>query len=65
MRISRAKIKVMRVGTQGQDSGLMTVGRKATEVSSFIYVSSVIERDGGTEKDVRARIGKAAAAAVF
>lgn len=31
------------------------------EASSLVYLSSVIERDGGTEEDIGVRIGKAAA----
>ena len=44
----------------------VTVGAEPTrEVESFVYLASVVDQQGGTDRDVTARIGKARAAFVM
>ncbi|XP_068713224.1 uncharacterized protein [Montipora foliosa] len=40
-------------------------GEPIKEVESFVYLGSVVDRQGGTDRDVTARIGKARAAFVM
>ena len=39
-------------------------GEPIREVESFVYLGSVVDQQGGTDRDVTARIGKARAAFV-
>ena len=44
----------------------VTVGGEAIrEVESFVYLGSVVDQQGGTDRDVTARVGKARAAFVM
>ena len=40
-------------------------GKLIREVESFVYLGSVVDQQGGTDRDVTARIGKARAAFVM
>ena len=40
-------------------------GEPIREVESFVYLGSVVDRQGGTDRDVAARIGKARGAFVM
>ena len=55
LRISREKTKVLKIGESGQDSRPITVGGQPVEdVNSFVYLGSVITKDGGTEVEAAA-----------
>ena len=57
----RGKSKVLKVNTV-TDTPIMLEGEALDEVESFTYLGSIADNTGGTEADVRARIGKARAA---
>ena len=40
-------------------------GEPIREVESFVYLGSVVDQQGGTDRDILARIGKARAAFVM
>ena len=44
------------------DSGIVLIGNFLEDVESFTYLGSVIAKDGGADKDIKARIGKARSA---
>ena len=41
------------------DDGIVLNGDFPEDVESFTYLGSVIAKDGGADKDIKARIGKA------
>lgn len=58
LKINGPKTKVMRINTKNTDP--ITIGDQTLEdVDKFTYLGSVIAVDGGTEDDVKTRIGKA------
>ena len=59
--VSKEKTKVMRLNNINENPVSMSKGN-IEEVSSFVYLGSVVNTDGGTDEDVKARIGKARAA---
>ena len=62
LRISQDKTNVMRIGENDQNSSPITIGGRTVEdTNSFVYLGSVLAKDGGTDDDVRVWIGKAAA----
>ena len=61
LKINRGKSKVMRINTTNENP-ITVGGEQLEEVDSFTYLGSVIDKEGGTDVDVRARIGKARAA---
>ena len=58
LRISKSKTKVMRVKTRNVDN-IKLDGEAIDEVEDFIYLGSNISKDGGSDQDIVARIGKA------
>ncbi|CAH1266510.1 Hypp3401 [Branchiostoma lanceolatum] len=61
LKISAPKTKEMRVKTVGNARPVCCQGTELELVKEFTYLGSVISNDGGTTKDVEARIGKAKA----
>nr|KAG5698577.1 hypothetical protein BaRGS_027088 [Batillaria attramentaria] len=60
LKINRRKTELMKINTP------VTVGGEPIrEVESFVYLGSVIDGQGGTDRDVTARIGKTRAAMVM
>ena len=59
--VSKEKTKVMRLNNINENPVSMSKGN-IEEVSSFVYLGSVVNTDGGTDEDVKARIVKARAA---
>ena len=58
LRISTAKTKVLRANTTNR-TPLETSGQQLEEVEWFTYLGSNMDGEGGTERDVAARINKA------
>ena len=58
LRINREKTKVMRINTNNIESVVLKDGA-LEDVSEFTYLGSVVDTSGGTDKDIRVRIGKA------
>ena len=58
LRISKSKTKVMRVKTRNVDN-IKLDGEAIDEVEDFTYLSSNISKDGGSDRDILVRIGKA------
>ena len=64
LKISTRKTELIKVNTTA--STPVTVGGEPIrEVYSFIYLGSAVDRQGGTDRDVTARIGKARVAFVM
>ncbi len=63
LRISTKKTKVLRTNTSNQ-APLKIDGQQLEEVKSFTYLGSEVDGNGGTERDIRARICKARTAFV-
>nr|KAG5714913.1 hypothetical protein BaRGS_000401 [Batillaria attramentaria] len=64
LKINRKKTELMKINTTA--STPVTVGGEPIrEVESFVYLGSVVDGQGGTDRDVTARIGKARAAMVM
>ena len=61
LKIHTGKSKVLKVNTV-TDTPIMLEGEALDEVESFTYLGSIVDNTGGTEADVRARIGKTRAA---
>ena len=57
LNIHRGKSKILKVNSTSTVS--VTLGVEAIEVDHFTYLGSVVDTQGGTEADVKARIGKA------
>ncbi|XP_076452167.1 uncharacterized protein LOC143287768 [Babylonia areolata] len=61
LNIHKGKTKILKINTAREDP--VTVhGSKLEEVEAFTYLGSIIDKQGGTDADVRARIGKVRAA---
>ena len=60
LKINRGKSKVMRFNTTNENP-ITVGGEQLEEVDSSKYLGSVIDKEGGTDVDVEARIGKARA----
>ncbi|KAL9978171.1 hypothetical protein ACROYT_G015662 [Oculina patagonica] len=58
LRISKSKTKVMRVNTKNADR-IELDEDEIDEVEDFAYLRSNISKDGGSDQDIRVRIGKA------
>nr|KAG5695363.1 hypothetical protein BaRGS_033576 [Batillaria attramentaria] len=64
LKINRRKTELMKINTTANTP--VTVGGEfIREVESFVYLGSVVDGQGGTDRDVTARIGKARAAMVM
>ena len=61
LKINRKKTELMKINTTA--NAPVTVGGEPNrEVEFFVYLGSVIDQEGGTDRDVTAKIGKARAA---
>ena len=58
LRISKSKTKVMGVKTRNVDN-IKLDGEAIDEVEDFTYLGNNISKDGGSDRDILARIGKA------
>nr|KAG5699276.1 hypothetical protein BaRGS_000478 [Batillaria attramentaria] len=64
LKISRRKTELMKINTTA-NTPVTVGGEPIREVESFVYLGSVVDGQGGTDRDVTARIGKARAAMVM
>nr|KAG5711268.1 hypothetical protein BaRGS_005965 [Batillaria attramentaria] len=62
--INRKKTELMKINTTA-NTPVTVGGEPIREVESFVYLGSVVDGQGGTDRDVTARIGKARAAMVM
>ena len=60
LRINQGKTKTMRMNVTNP-SKFKIKEEELEDVTSFTYLGSIISNDGGTDKDIKCRIGKAAA----
>ena len=60
LNIHRGKTKVLKVNADNSHP-IKLEEQVLEEVEAFIYLGSVVDKQGGTDADVRARIGKARA----
>ena len=60
LRINKDKSKVVRINTNDVRP-VIVGGHPLEEVDSFIYLGSIVDKQGGTDMDIGARIGKARA----
>ncbi|XP_072906368.1 uncharacterized protein [Hemitrygon akajei] len=58
LKISQEKTKVLRINNK-QEEPLRIEGQILEDVDKFTYLGSKISKSGGTDEDIRARIGKA------
>ena len=56
--INRKKIELMKMNTTA-NAPITVGGEPIREVESIVYLESVVDHQGGTDRDVTARIGKA------
>ena len=61
LKINKGKTEVMKIVT----TPITVEGEHVKEVESFVYLGSVVDKKGGTDKDVKARVGKARGAFVL
>ena len=64
LKINRKKTELIKMNTTA-NAPITVGGEPIREVESFVYLGSVIDHQGGTDRDVTARIGKARAAFVM
>ena len=64
LKINRKKTELMKMNTT-VNTPVTVGGKPIKEVESFVYLGSVVDQQGGTDRDVTARIGKASAAFVM
>ena len=64
LKINRKKTELMKMNTTA-NAPVTVGGQPIREVESFVYLGSVVDQQGGTDRDVTARIGKARAAFVI
>lgn len=55
LKINRGKIKILKVNATSQEP-VMLEGEALEEVDSFTYLGSVVDKQGGTEADVKISI---------
>ena len=60
LKINRKKTELMKMNTT-TNAPITVGGEPIKEVESFVYLGSVVDHQGGTDRDVTARIGKARA----
>ena len=58
LQINTGKTKVMRVNNKNQDS-VKLHHEEIKEVDKFVYLRSVVSKDGETDEDIKSRINKA------
>ena len=61
LNINRGKSKVFKINASNE-TPITVQGEALEEVDSFTYLGSILDKHGGTDADVRTRIGKARAA---
>ena len=59
--INKQKTRILRINA-GTDEPVIIEGAELGEVESFTYLGSIIDKSGGTDADVKTRIGKARSA---
>ena len=59
--INKDKSKILKINSTNTNAIILN-GNQLEEVQSFTYLGSIIDQQGGTDADVKARIGKARAA---
>ena len=64
LKISRKKTELMKINTT-VSTPVTVGGEPIREVDSFVYLGSIVDKQGGTDRDVTARIGKARGAFVI
>ena len=64
LKINRKKTELMKMNTTA-NTPVTVGGEPMKEVESFVYLGSMTDQQGGTDRDVTARIGKARAAFVL
>ena len=64
LKINRKKTELMKMNTTTNAPATVS-GEPIREMESFVYLGSVVDQQGGTDRDVTARIGKARAAFVM
>nr|KAG5708424.1 hypothetical protein BaRGS_026151 [Batillaria attramentaria] len=64
LKINRKKTELMKINTTA-NTPVTVGGEPIREVESSVYLGSVVDGQGGTDRDVTARIGKARAAMVM
>nr|KAG5690470.1 hypothetical protein BaRGS_016470 [Batillaria attramentaria] len=64
LKINRKKTELMKINTTA-NTPVTVGGEPIREVESFVYLGSVVDGQGVTDRDVTARIGKARAAMVM
>nr|KAG5687140.1 hypothetical protein BaRGS_019218 [Batillaria attramentaria] len=64
LKINRKKTELMKINTTA-NTPVTVGGEPIREVESFVYLGSVVDGQGGTDRDITARIGKARAAMVM
>nr|KAG5687792.1 hypothetical protein BaRGS_017270 [Batillaria attramentaria] len=64
LKINRRKTELMKINTTA-NTPVTVGGEPIREVESFVYLGSVVDGQGGTDRNVTARIGKARAAMVM
>ncbi|KAK7095834.1 hypothetical protein V1264_005198 [Littorina saxatilis] len=62
LNIHKGKSKVLRTNATANTTPITLNGEALQEVDNFTYLGSVVDKQGGTDADVRVRIGKARAA---
>ena len=63
LKINRKEIELMKMNTTA-NAPITVGGEPIREVESFVYLGSVVDHHGGTDRDVTARIGNSRAAFV-
>ena len=58
LKIHEGKTKILKVNARSENP-IVLHGKDLVEVEAFTYLGSIIDTKGGTDADVRARIGKA------
>ena len=58
LRVNAGKTKLMRINSTNSNSITLSSG-EIEEVTSFTYLGSIVDTTGGTEQDIKTRIGKA------
>ena len=64
LKINRKKTELIKMNTTAY-APVTVGGEPIREVDSFVYLGSLVDQQGGTDRDVTARIGKARAAFVM
>ena len=58
LNINKRKTEVMRINNE-LDRPIQLDGEEIIDTDKFVYLGSVVNRDGGTEEDIKSRINKA------